>query len=325
MDEVIFKAKTKELSSQLDKHTKKLDNIISGGLKNATSKKSYWNKVNAQITKEYKEMKTLYNSWAKTQIPEVYRETVRDLMTSLNKQKTLANRMKSNFTSVVTSPESSRMMKSLYIAAQNDYLDALVAGKNNLLKLTKKTRQAILAEKAINSTIYEAIASGNIMSNTVLKNSGTLANLLKEYSEVIDGKKYVIVGKGKKKRRYSPKYYSEMVTRVKFHEAQAYGTLKVCENYGTDLVQVSNHNTKTPICMKYENKIFSISGKDKRFPKLDMTPPFHVNCLHLLFPIFIESMEVDGTLDKWSSFSKGGSASPPGKTSYIPLANRGLK
>jgi hypothetical protein len=51
-----------------------------------------------------------------------------------------------------------------------------------------------------------------------------------------------------------------------------------------DIVQISSHNTTTPVCQKYEGKIFSLRGQTPGLPILDVTPPFHPNCLHILLP-----------------------------------------
>ncbi len=121
-----------------------------------------------------------------------------------------------------------------------------------------------------------------------------------------------------------PEYYAEMVTRVKFHEAQAQAAVVTAGNYGTSLVHVSSHNTTTAICQKFEGKVFSINGKDKRFPLLTDIPPFHVNCLHLLFPMFVESMEVEGTLKEWEAFSNGRSSMPPSPSNFKPIDTRAV-
>jgi hypothetical protein len=93
-------------------------------------------------------------------------------------------------------------------------------------------------------------------------------------------------------------------------------------NYGTDLVQVSSHNTTTKICMPYEGKVYSISGKDKRFPPLMNTPPYHPNCLHLIFPTFESGMIAQGTLDSFSAFSMGKISKPPLPASFKPISKR---
>ncbi|MEY8356825.1 phage minor capsid protein [Lachnospiraceae bacterium 54-53] len=45
-------------------------------------------------------------------------------------------------------------------------------------------------------------------------------------------------------------------------------TLESCKYLGTDLIQMSAHCSCCELCNKLQGRIYSISGKDKRFPKL---------------------------------------------------------
>jgi hypothetical protein len=67
-------------------------------------------------------------------------------------------------------------------------------------------------------------------------------------------------------------------------EAQTKASLESCRQYENDLVQVSIHQTDCEICMEFENRIFSISGKHPIYPKLVKKPPFHLGCRHCILP-----------------------------------------
>lgn len=309
-----FDKSVKRLEALVTKYTNNITRIMTEALKNPNKSAKYWRDVNRQITLEYNKLSTVYRSWAKINIPASYRTSVKTIMVELNKQKSIAKKMKRVYSELVLSGASEVGVKSLYVNAIADWEASLIAGRNNLLKLTRKTKQGLIAESLIDQSVFEAIARGNLMQNTDKRIIGSLARTLNELAEVIDGEKYVIAGK----RRYRPSYYAEMVTRVKFHEAQAFGALQVAKNYGTSLLQVSSHNTTTKICIPFENKIFSVNGKDKRFPPLYETSPFHVNCLHNMFPVFVEAMEVDDSLKGWEDFSKGTADKPPINSSFIP-------
>ena len=43
--------------------------------------------------------------------------------------------------------------------------------------------------------------------------------------------------------------------------------LNLAKEYGTDLIEVSVHGSPCKECAKYQGRIYSISGKDRRFPK----------------------------------------------------------
>lgn len=96
-----------------------------------------------------------------------------------------------------------------------------------------------------------------------------------------------------KGRRYQPRYYAEMVARTEMRKSQSHAVINSCKQYETDLVEVSDHGTTTPVCLNYEGKIFSISGHNPNYPYLDQEPPFHVNCQHFLYPTSPEAVETE--------------------------------
>lgn len=57
-----------------------------------------------------------------------------------------------------------------------------------------------------------------------------------------------------------------------------------------ELVQASAHNATCGICSIYQNRIYSVNGKDKRFPKLPKEfikyGGFHNGCRHTFSPVF---------------------------------------
>jgi hypothetical protein len=81
-------------------------------------------------------------------------------------------------------------------------------------------------------------------------------------------------------RTYNLQSYAKMVARTSLAEAQTQATLDLCTIYENDLVQVSSHGTDCDICLEYEGNIYSISGNDPNYPKLEEWAPFHPNCRH---------------------------------------------
>ena len=98
-------------------------------------------------------------------------------------------------------------------------------------------------------------------------------------SGVIDGKSLNING-----RIWGVKHYTRMLARTTASTAHTAGVLNAMEQSGVDLVRVSTHNTDTPICKKYEGNIYSVSGRSKKYPKLDAKAPFHPGCKHVMSP-----------------------------------------
>lgn len=87
--------------------------------------------------------------------------------------------------------------------------------------------------------------------------------------------------------------YADTVARSTVREVTNTATIKQVEELGYDLVKISSHPGACPICQKYEGRIYSISGKDKRFPRLDVAfssgyANIHPRCRHVLEP-YIET------------------------------------
>ena len=64
--------------------------------------------------------------------------------------------------------------------------------------------------------------------------------------------------------------------------------LAECKEFDTDYIFCSSHQGACPICAKYQCRVYCISGKDPRFPKLpDIVYKyggFHEGCRHNFFP-----------------------------------------
>jgi hypothetical protein len=85
-------------------------------------------------------------------------------------------------------------------------------------------------------------------------------------------------------RNYRARYYAEMVARTEMRDAQSDAVRDKCAEYDNDLVEVSDHGTVCPICKPYEGRVYSLSGKSLRYPKLPSQPPWHPNCEHHISP-----------------------------------------
>ncbi|MBP3446484.1 MAG: hypothetical protein J6K64_04325 [Clostridia bacterium] len=80
-----------------------------------------------------------------------------------------------------------------------------------------------------------------------------------------------------------------------YNKAQAHLSLKRAEYFTErvkehDLIFCSPHENTCEICSMYQNRVYSVSGEDKRFPKLpDMVfryQGFHPGCRHSFFPYY---------------------------------------
>lgn len=77
---------------------------------------------------------------------------------------------------------------------------------------------------------------------------------------------------------------------------------------GWDLVRVSYHYGACPLCVPYEDRVYSVSGTSEIYPSLMETPwdeayqNFHPNCRHYLKPFFPE-YEDEKELERIQAFS----------------------
>lgn len=99
----------------------------------------------------------------------------------------------------------------------------------------------------------------------------------------------------KRGREFKLDSYAEMVARTTAREASNQATIDQVQKLGLDLVKMSSHATACAVCIPLENRVYSISGNDKRFPPLSVAfqPPYaniHPNCAHVVAP-YVEALD----------------------------------
>lgn len=97
----------------------------------------------------------------------------------------------------------------------------------------------------------------------------------------------------KRGRMISLAVYAETVARSTTAEVTNTATTNQLTSLGYDLVKMTSHVTSCPICSVYQGRVYSISGNDSRFPKLDTVfsgeyANIHPNCRHRIFPYIPE-------------------------------------
>lgn len=156
-----------------------------------------------------------------------------------------------------------------------DFSEALTSAQKNFNRFIRRTQQTLISEAEVTT----AIARGLGVEGTT---EAAKKLLVKEFGKISHGNVINING-----RKYQVDKYAEMVARTRAREANSQAVVKSAADFGQDLVQVSSHNTTSKICQEYEGRIFSISGRSDKYPKLEATAPFHPNCLHVI-TVYIE-------------------------------------
>jgi hypothetical protein len=84
-------------------------------------------------------------------------------------------------------------------------------------------------------------------------------------------------------RRWALDTYARMVARTTSREAVTQATAARLLEVGRPDVTISDHDTTTPLCDRYEGNTYSLV-RGGRYRFLAELPPFHPNCKHVLTP-----------------------------------------
>lgn len=114
-------------------------------------------------------------------------------------------------------------------------------------------------------------------------------------------------------RKWRLDTYAEMVARTITREAASVAVLNECEEFDIDLVMFSTHKPTCEICAPLQGKVYSISGNDKRYPKLtdEIRPPVHPNCRHSIQPYVRELDDNAEETQRRSNEKPKGDPRPP--------------
>ena len=225
----------------------------------------HWRKANADLSKVYKVMDSTWNKYIVPEMEDAYGDA-----------KDIAQRMiqRAGITQRSSVKLSGRVVDALINDSVNKFAGMTEGGWTLANTLFREVQTSAIRAEEINS----AIASGLLAEATPERIQSNLEKLIIK-DMLVDGK--VLAGS----KKYTPEAYTEMLARTRVRDAQTAATIDTALEYGVDLVQVSDHNTTTPICMNYEGQIYSISGRNPKYPKLEEVTPFHPNCLHVMLPL----------------------------------------
>lgn len=312
-----FRKRFSALKSKLTRAENRLQKISQEILNTSSIRpQSYWKDIEKRISAEYVKMNTEFSAFAKTEIPKRYKNSVYQMHNKIKALKSVTEQATMTATKLINTNGARQIVQALYSDAVSRFAAGAFSGQQTMKSLIRETQQVLVNESFINKTIAESFEEGNVRKAKAVLNTEFQKKLV---NSVVD-KKYIVING----RRYNPNSYSELLLRTKFHEAHSQAAKATSMNYGTDLVIISSHNTTTEICLPFEGKVFSISGKDNRFPLLQEEPPFHPNCLHLMYPQFESGMEAQGSLEGFIEFSNNERPKPPFPSNFIPRSQRSV-
>ena len=281
-----FKKRYLPLAKKLKKVEDDIYALMIKSMANAKMSSSYWNVQKIKLNALYREMNVLFADWAKMNIPRRYIRSLRLIGQRISATEAIINIGKKGLTELLATNASTQIVFGLYNSAIETFLSSSLSGSRIFRNLFIASQQTLVDESLVNI----AVATGFEMGN--LRQAKTLLKAIFESPgwASIENKHLVQAGS----RKYTAHYYAEMVARTKFHQAHSQATLVQSQNYGTDLVEISSHNTMTAICIPFEGNIYSIKGQHPVFPPLSDSPPYHPNCLHLMYPTFESGLIAQG-------------------------------
>ncbi len=303
------------------KELEKIQNDIDGIVKIiSTTKKTdndFWFNINKRIERQYEKLRDLTAKWVNDQFPKIYQDELNKVLTQI-KYTTLPRIKQIQYDQFINSDMSKQTIRDIIYNTLNSYYKGYLDGENTLKEMANLTQIINLSEQKTRDIIAEGIEE----KGTAQRSYKLLKDELLKLAQ--DGKYITIIDKNGKERHYKPQTYAELVTRTKMQEANTQAVLNTAGAIDSDLIQVSAHNTKTRYDAQFEGKIFSLSGRDRDFPKAPDLPPFHVNCIHSITIVFREALIADGTLQKYIDFSNDESSGMPNNKAFIPIDKRGF-
>jgi len=286
--EADFRKRYLPLAKKLKKVEGDIYRLMIESMANAKMSSAYWRAQRVKLNALYKELNVIFSNWSKVQIPARYKRSLKLIGQRIKATSSVIATGRRGLTELLSSSASTQIVYGLYNSSVESFLSSSLTGQKALKNLFIASQQRLVEESLVNVAVGAGFEMGD------LRQAKTLLKAMFESPgwKMVDQRQFVQAGKYK----YRPHYYAEMVARTKFHQAHSQATLVQAQNHDTDLIEISSHNTTTAICLPFEGNIYSISGSHKVFPPLPDSPPFHPNCLHLMYPTFESGLIAQGIL-----------------------------
>lgn len=307
-------ARAINLKQRLAKTEKNIRDIVHEAAIATNPTNLFWNQIQVKLRKEFEALRVITFDWSTKNIPAVYIKNVQEQVKAIKAIK-LRPPVRENFTTIKKRNVNRTAISTLLKDFNNSWLIVMDQSEKFMLRTFNMTQNILIGEKVID----RAIDRGFFKKGS---SYGVQKELQKEFmKKLLDDKYVTVINKNGKPMHFKIDTYSEMVANSKLREAQTVSTINTGAEFGTDLVQVSAHNTETPFDAKFEGKTYSVSGNDPDFPKATFLPPFHPNCKHSISVVFKETLERRG-IQKYIDYSKGITEVHPTRKSQRPISDR---
>lgn len=254
--------------------------------------KTYYNTVLKNLTAEIKRLEVETGKYIGSAIPREYEQGLKDTYDYFKKNN-LTMKKPSAFAQIHNDAIYGLAREMQFHIGQG--LEQ--AGRQVLRYLDESMDNAL--RKAGLEAAAEKIAMGSTVQD--MKN-----NLIERLQN--EGFMTVQYGQGKNAYQVSLDAYAQMVARSTTREAGNLARENQLIENGYDLVEMTTHYPTCDKCAMFQGRVYSLSGKDKRFPALMKTAfksgyrNIHPNCRHVIVP-WIEGLQTNDEIKEMISKS----------------------
>lgn len=254
---------------------KKMETAASGNMRN------YYRQLIKDLDKTIKELKKSSADYAKAAVQSDYMQNAAEIFEQMTQQR-----------QIMLPPEAFRQLHSDAIYDLRREMQTQL--EQGLEKARQQTAQLI--EDAADTARKIALRSISLdAAQYKVDTVGTISDMQQEVKRLIEkaGILKVEVGSGKHKREMSVTNYAHLVARSVSIEVGNTARINQLTANGYDLVEMSTHYPTCEICAILQDRVYSISGNDKRFPPLSKAigeyKNIHPHCRHVIVG-WVESM-----------------------------------
>lgn len=236
--------------------------------------KSYYRKLIKEIEETVKELQKSAAAYVNTAVPADYMENAAEIYEQMRAQSI-----------IIKPPEAFRQLHTdaiydLRREVMTQIEEGIAKAKQQTEKLVAEARE--IAQKAALRSMGLDAAQHKI--DTV----GTVTDMQQEMVKRLEetGILKVELGSGKHKREMSITNYAHLVARSTSREVGNTARINQMSANGFDLVEIPPHYPTCEICAILQDRVYSISGEDKRFPPLSKAigeyKNIHPHCRHVI-------------------------------------------
>jgi len=220
---------------------------------------------------------------------------------NINKEKIIKSRINIIKDRVTFIHNSIMFFVNEYIAINEKTNGFVVANIQNFYREPVKFRKTVLGaevkkEVRAGLTIFDRYTKTGFLYRATLSRGEIQRNIKKLLIRKFGDIDFIaITTRSGKIRRYQLKTYTEMLARTEMSYIQNRAIKVTCQEWENDLVIILPGFSKctSGICDNYAGQIFSLSGRSKTYPVLDVEFPLHPNCVHGMSPTTQEGIAAD--------------------------------